>query len=117
MTLDDIIQKYGTHDLDIDGCTKDGEVTTVYAYCHQHNVDGQFMINRYLKIAAKIVILKADLDDATNVNIHAAFLEKASDGAYEIGGVGGWIRFVVNGEVSVKELTEENYNKEIVAFH
>ena len=110
MTLDAIIKKYGAHDLDVSFCINDDELTTVLVYCHQHNVNGQFMTNHYLKITGKFSILRADVDEL-DVYIHIACIEKSQDGTYEMSGVGGYVQFLTDGDLLVEELTESDYNK------
>ena len=113
MTLDDIIKKYGTHELDIDFCKRDNNTTFVYAYCHQHNIGSEFMVNHYLKIGGDIIGLEFDVDNKDDINLHIANIEKAEDGNYEIYGVGGRVRFCVNSNLSVTELSEHEYQKQI----
>lgn len=113
MKIDNIIKKYGTHDLDVSFCINNGAISTVFAYCHQHNVDDRFMVNHYLKITGSIVALKVDVDDESDVYIHIACIEKSLDGTYEISGVGGYVQFSVEGELLVEELTEDDYNKQL----
>ena len=112
MTIDNIIKKYGTHDLDINFLINDGTVSTIFAYCHQHNVDRKFMVNHYLKITGKFIILKADVDDESDVFIHIAHVEKSEDGKYEISGVGGFVQFFTEGDLLVEELSEDDYNSQ-----
>ena len=109
MTLDEIIKKYGTHELDIDFCERNDETTTIFAYCHQHDVEGQFMVNHFLRISGKITIWKMIADDETDVSIHIASIDKLSDGTYEISGVGDFVHFSVEGDLGVKELSEDVY--------
>ncbi len=109
MTLDEIIIKYGTHELDIDFCKRKEETTTVFAYCHKHDVDGQFMKNYFLRISGKITALKIIADDETDISIHLAFIDKLSDGTYEINGVGDFVHFSVEGNLLVEELSEDVY--------
>lgn len=109
MTLDEIIIKYGTHELDIDLCKRNDEITTVFAYCHQHDVGGQFMKNYFLRISGKITPLKIEADDKTDISIHLASIEKLSDGTYEISGVGDFVHFSVDGDLGVEELSEGVY--------
>ena len=113
MTIDNAIKKYGTHDLDISFCVKNDIVSTVFAYCHQHNINGQFMVNHYLKITGKFAILKADVDDESDVYIHIANIDKSTDNKYEISGVGGYVKFSVEDELIVEELTETDYNEQV----
>ena len=113
MTIDNIINKYGTHDLDINFCITDGTISTIFAYCHKHNVDGQFMVNHYLKVTGKLSVLKADVDDESDVYIHIACVEKISDSIYEISGVGGYVKFSTDEELLAEEVTEEDYNKQL----
>ncbi|MBR2970213.1 MAG: hypothetical protein IKC48_00205 [Clostridia bacterium] len=116
MNLDDIINKYGMHALDIDLCQKKGDKTVVFAYCHQHDVDGQFMVNHNLMIEGKIIATKIEVDgddykDISDIYIHIAYIDKLKDGLYDISGVGGWIQFYVDGDLTVSELDEETYDK------
>lgn len=114
MTLDDIIKKYGTHELDIDFCKRDNNVTFIYAYCHQHNIGDEFMVNHYLKISGDIMGIEFDVDDKDDISIHIANIEKTADGAYEVYGVGGSIRFSVNGDLLVTELSECEYQQQLI---
>ena len=82
------------------------------AYCHQHHVNKQFMVNHYLKIVGKFNVLKADVDDESDVYIHIACIEKSPDGTYEMSGVGGYVQFSAD-ELFVEELTEDDYNKQL----
>ena len=109
MTLDDIVAKYGTHELDIDLCKKNIDTTIVYAYCHKHDVDGQFMKSYFLRISGKITVLKLVADDETNINIHIASINKLHDGSYEISGVGDFVHFSADGELKVEELSKDVY--------
>ena len=111
MMLDELIAKYGTHELDVDLCKTEGETTTVYAYCHQHDVDGQFMVNHYLKIVGKIIPILMDVEDKTDIWLHIASIEKLEDEMYEISGVGGNIRFYVVGGLAVEEISEQEYDE------
>lgn len=99
--------------MDIDLCKKNGEYTGVYAYCHQHNVDGQFMVNYFLNVQGNFRIIDKKSDDSDNIEIHCAHIEKLEDGTYEICGVGAWIHFEVIGELNVCELTETEYSNQI----
>ena len=109
MTLDAIIDKYGTHELDIDLVKQNNSHTIVYAYCHQHNINGQFMVNHYLEIVGKFLILKKQLENKNDICFHSAVIEKNEDGNYEIGGYGGWLVFSVDSDLQVNELSEETY--------
>lgn len=111
MTIDNIIAKYGTHDLDISFCIKNGMTSTILTYCHQHDVDGQFMVNHYLKINGTFEILEADVDDESDVYIHIAAIEKSANNTYEISGVGGYVKLSVEGELIVEEMSEKEYNE------
>ncbi len=102
MTLDHIIQTYGTHELDVSFCINNSTLCTISAYCHQHDIDGQFIVNHYLKITGKFTVLAIDVDDETDIYIHTAFIEKASDGTYEIHGVGGYVHFSVDSDLLVE---------------
>lgn len=115
MLLDEIIQKYGMHELDIDCCKAENGLTAVYAYCHRHNVDGEFMVNHYLKITGNFTVLKTDFAGTDDVYIHMAWIEKMPNGTYEINGVGGCMQFSVNGDLLVKELSEQEYDAVIHA--
>ncbi len=112
MTLENIIEKYGTHELDVSCCISNGTTSTVYAYCHQHNIDDSFMVNHYLKITGAFVALRTDVDDESDIYIHIACIEKSPDGTYEISGVGGYVQFITKGELIVTELSEEEYNEQ-----
>jgi hypothetical protein len=113
MTLDEIITKYGTHELDIDFCERKDETTIVFAYCHQHDVEGQFMKNYFLMISGKITALKMVAEDETDISIHIASIDKLSDETYEINGVGDFVHFSVEGDLVVEELSEEVYESMI----
>lgn len=109
MTLDEILMKYGNHELDIDFCKRNDKATTVFAYCHRHDVEGQFMKNYFLMISGKITALKIVADDETDISIHIAFIDKLPDGTYEINGMGDFVHFSVEGDLSVEELSEDVY--------
>ena len=111
MTLDAIIEKYGMHDLDIDKCQKTENGAVVYAYCHKHYVDGEFMVNYYLKIEGSFKIIEINADDEKDIDISVAWIEKLEDGTYEIGGAGDWVHFEVMGDLTVTELCEEEYER------
>lgn len=113
MTIENIFNTYGTHELDINFCADNGKVSTIFAYCHKHNIDGQFMINHYLKIIGKMSIVKADIDDESDVYIHIANIEKIEDNLYEINGVGGCVQLSANDDLIVEEISEEEYNKQL----
>ncbi len=112
MTLDAIIEKYGTHELDV-YFVKNDAPTVVFAYCHQHDLNGQFMVNHYLKIQGKFSALEMDTGNEADVYIHIAYIEKDCDGSYEISGVGGNIRFCVEDELLVEEISEDEYSSEL----
>ena len=111
MTLDEIIAKYGTHELDIDLVKKNDKQTIIYAYCHQHNINGQFMVNHYLEILGKFNMLEKQLENENDICFHIAIIEKNEDGNYEISGCGGWLVFNVEGDLQVSELDEKTYSK------
>lgn len=112
MTLEKMIHKYGMHELDIDVCKKETE-TTVYAYCHEHETQGQFMVNHFLEVKGAFTVIKMDLEDEKAPSIHIAYIEKNKNGLFEICGVGGWIEFRVEGDLTVRELTEEEYEEKV----
>ena len=113
MTLDELIAKYGTHELDVDLCKTDGRITMVYAYCHQHDVDGQFMVNYYLKVVGRIIPILMEVEDANDIWIHLASVKKLGTGMYEISVVGGNIQFDVVGELVAEELSEQEYGERL----
>ena len=110
MTIDSFINKYGTHDLDVSFSIKNNTVSTILAYCHQHDLNGQFMVNYYLKINGKFTVLKVDVDDITDVYIHVANIEKITDNIYDINGVGGYVKLSIDEELIVEELSQDCYN-------
>ena len=110
MTIDSIIKKYGTHELDVSCCIDNGEVSEILAYCHQHDVHNQFIVNHYLKITGKFTVLNAEVDDGSDVYIHMAYVEKASEDIYELSGVGSYPKFFAEGEFYVEGLTEAEYD-------
>lgn len=118
MTLDEMIEKYGMHDLDIDYVQQINNETIIYAYCHQHNVNNQFMINHFLEIKGGISILEKTVEDENDIYFHLAVITKRNDGTYEIYGAltSDWLHFRIDGELKVNELTEKEYNKSI-KFH
>ena len=61
-----------------------GTVFTILTYCNQHNADGQFMVNHYLKLIGKFTILESGGDDESDVYIHIANVEKTAEGEYGI---------------------------------
>ena len=85
-----------------------------YSLCvlPQHNIDDSFMVNYYLKITGAFVALRTDVDDESDIYIHIACIEKSSDGTYEISGVGGYVQFTTEGELTVTELSKEEYNEQ-----
>ena len=109
MTLDAIIEKYGMHDLEIGKCKKTENGVTVYAYCHKHNVDGEFMVNYNLKIEGDFRIIELNADDENDIYIDIARIEKLGDGTYEVGGAGDWLHFEVLGDLTVTEISDEEY--------
>lgn len=111
MTLDDIIEKYGTHELDINVIKKDAETVCVYAYCQEHDGALTYFTNHYLKVIGKFIAIEKDLDDEDDIDIHVATIEKGEKGVYEIGGAGGYVKFTVEGDLVVEEITEEEYQK------
>ena len=113
MNLDQIIDKFGIHALDIDGCKRNGSETTIYAYCHEHGTSGEFMKNHYLEVRGAFVATVIEVDDAEEISLHVACIEKIEEGLYEISGVGGWLQFKVNGELCVIELSEKEYQRKI----
>jgi hypothetical protein len=113
MTIDSIINKYGAHDLDVNFCIKNNAMSAIFAYCHQHNINGQFMVNHYLKIIGKFTVLKFDVDDVTDVYIHIASVNKIANNVYAINGVGGYVEFSVDSELIVEALSQDCYNKQL----
>ena len=113
MTLDEIIAKYGTHALDIDLAKKHNDNTIVYAYCHQHDANGEFMINHFLKIEGKFDVVEMDVDNMDDICIPFAFIEKQPDASYEICGGGASIHFTANEPLSVVELEENEYQEQL----
>ena len=111
MTLDSIIEKYGIHELDIDLCKRQGEITTIFAYCHEHGKE-RFMLNHYLKIEGNIIPLDLCVEEENDIYLHVAFIEKLENNIYEIQGLGGRIRFSIEGDLSVEELTEDKYTEQ-----
>lgn len=57
--------------------------------------------------------MEAEIDDETDVYIHIAYIEKDRDGSYEITGVGGYIHFCIEDELTVNEITEDEYSNEL----
>ena len=112
MTLDAIIEKYGTHDLDVDYAKTINNETLVYACCQKQNPDNSFSAY-FLEIKGYFHILEKCVADKSDISIHAATIEKNADGSYEVGGVGDWFRFRTNGELSVNELSRKKYEKQI----
>lgn len=98
------------HELDVTFAINEGKISTVYAYCHQHDIDGEFMVNHYLKITGNGLVLKAHVDDESDVFVHCAYIEKLSDSTYEIYGVGDCLQFKINGELHVTELPEDEFD-------
>lgn len=43
--------------------------------------------------------------------LHIAVIEKCEDGTYEIAGSGGLIHFAVEGDLTVRELEENEYDE------
>lgn len=113
MTLDEIIAKYGTHALDIDLAKKHNDNTIVYAYCHQHDVNGEFMINHFLKIEGKFDVVEMDVDNMDDICIPFAHVEKLMDGSYDICGGGAYVRFAANESLNVIELDESEYKTQL----
>lgn len=109
MTIDTIIKKYGMHDLDVSVLNASGEAT-IYAYCQKLHEDGTLAANHYLEVKGRFVAKKIDVDDSNDIYIHVATIEKTASETYEIFGVGGSIEFKVCGDLSVKELTESDFN-------
>lgn len=116
MTLDEIIAKYGTHELDIDFVKHQDEKTVIYAYCHQHNVNKQFMVNHYLEIIGSFEVIEKQIEEDNDIYIHVASIDKKEDGSYMIGGVGDWLHFNVVSDLIVNELTENAYQEKIDTF-
>lgn len=111
MKLDEIISKYGMHALDIDLCKKNEDGCVVYAYCHEHNANGEFMVNHWLEIKGVFRIIDMDECDENDIFLHIAWIDKCEDGTYEIAGVGGLIHFAVEGDLTVRELGENEYDE------
>ncbi len=114
MTLDEIIAKYGTHELDIDCIRHEGNKSIIYAYCHEHDVDGEFMVNHNLEISGLFRVLEKQLED-DDMLFHIAIIFKNDDESYEImcGYNEDRVRFCVESDLDVKELSEEEYEREI----
>ena len=113
MTLDEIINKYGTHELDIDLVKQLDDKTFIYAYCHQHEIGEQFMINHYLEIVGSFSILNKDFND--DITFHIAVITKLNDSSYTLTSAvsGDTISFLVKSDLQVNELTEKLYYKSI----
>lgn len=113
MTLDEIIDKYGTHELDIDLVKREEEKTIIYAYCHQHDIDGQFMVNHYLEIIGTFNPVEMNVEDENDIFIHIGLITKIDDNLYEIVSAvfGDLIRFRVDSDLTVNELTEDMYDQ------
>lgn len=73
MRLDEIINKYGMHALDIDLCQKNEDGCVVYAYCHEHNVNGEFMVNHCLEIKGIFRIIDIDECDENDIFLHLTY--------------------------------------------
>ena len=111
MVLDEIIEKYGMHELDFDFCCEaDGE-TVVYAYCHKHDEKDNKMINYFLKIKGCFEVIEKECDG--EFSIHLATIEKRDNGVYLISGAGDSALFCVKGDLTVTEFSKEEYEKNI----
>jgi hypothetical protein len=70
-------------------------------------------VNHYLKISGNIIGLEFDVDDKDDITLHIANIEKLANGKYEICGVGGSVHFCVNGDFSVTELSECEFQQQL----